>query len=587
MNINALLNDETRAGEGDAAPSHSAALPAAAAVAPAPSSSTARDSSDHNTTNTAAHDDLDIQQAASLLATLSGPPAPSSPPSHAPSAVKMEAQQPNSADIDHNTALAIQNAQNEYSTRRREPKAMSPPQAVDSPAPSTNTTTPAPKKRPPKSASRAKTADGSKKPPPSKKRKMDDTRSATPSSTSGKKSTAKPRKQSTSATPVDGPSPEAMLDDEMDEDDNGSVEDENAVYCICRKPDNHTWMIGCDGGCDDWYHGKCVNMQQEDEGLIDKFICPICMDKTGVVTTWKPMCRYEGCRNPARLKKGSESKYCSDKCGELFMMRMLKRAPSSRQILGKTIAERRKSNQKPLSESTEDADVGPLGGQITSTELKSLVVENNSSDGFRNVGDIAALTPPDSATAEEHDKDQSATIYEPYEQARLEEISTLKAKLYDRRMLLKARSKFVMMARDRASRMRQANKDACHFDPRLAHDDRRFSEWAESDEGRAALEKGVLDDPKPRSSGDDEAGESDDLTICSRRRCKKHSEWQKIALHDVRFEEAEVGDEMRGVDAEETALKQAGMMRARQVAQGVPDEGSAVEAVDQEMIDAP
>lgn len=52
----------------------------------------------------------------------------------------------------------------------------------------------------------------------------------------------------------------------------GSDEGEE-LYCICRRPDNHTWMIACDGGCEDWFHGSCVNVKQEDEDLIDKYIC--------------------------------------------------------------------------------------------------------------------------------------------------------------------------------------------------------------------------------------------------------------------------------------------------------------------------
>lgn len=56
-------------------------------------------------------------------------------------------------------------------------------------------------------------------------------------------------------------------------DDDSDSFDENAVFCICRRPDNHTWMIGCDADCDDWYHGKCVNIDPRDAELIDRYIC--------------------------------------------------------------------------------------------------------------------------------------------------------------------------------------------------------------------------------------------------------------------------------------------------------------------------
>ena len=48
------------------------------------------------------------------------------------------------------------------------------------------------------------------------------------------------------------------------------------MYCICRKPDNGTFMIGCDGTCDDWFHGKCVGVEEKNKILIDKYLCPNC-----------------------------------------------------------------------------------------------------------------------------------------------------------------------------------------------------------------------------------------------------------------------------------------------------------------------
>lgn len=45
------------------------------------------------------------------------------------------------------------------------------------------------------------------------------------------------------------------------------------LYCICRKPDSGKWMIACDGACEDWYHGECVKIAEEDVNLIDKYYC--------------------------------------------------------------------------------------------------------------------------------------------------------------------------------------------------------------------------------------------------------------------------------------------------------------------------
>ena len=56
------------------------------------------------------------------------------------------------------------------------------------------------------------------------------------------------------------------------EDEEGSEEDTEA-YCICRKPDDHTLMIGCDGPCEDWFHVRCVSMDSVKAKLISKWYC--------------------------------------------------------------------------------------------------------------------------------------------------------------------------------------------------------------------------------------------------------------------------------------------------------------------------
>jgi hypothetical protein len=45
------------------------------------------------------------------------------------------------------------------------------------------------------------------------------------------------------------------------------------LFCICRKPEDGTWMISCDGGCNGRFHGGCVNINENDVDFIDKYIC--------------------------------------------------------------------------------------------------------------------------------------------------------------------------------------------------------------------------------------------------------------------------------------------------------------------------
>ena len=114
------------------------------------------------------------------------------------------------------------------------------------------------------------------KKPAAKKRKIEavskdstpaSQRSGTPTSHTMSKPPAPKNRKGGSGTPARTSSPVAANDEDED------LDESSEVFCICRKPDDHTWMIGCDGGCEDWFHGHCINIDQSDENLIDKYIC--------------------------------------------------------------------------------------------------------------------------------------------------------------------------------------------------------------------------------------------------------------------------------------------------------------------------
>ena len=104
--------------------------------------------------------------------------------------------------------------------------------------------------------------------------------------------------------------------------DSGS--DDGGEYCICRGPDDHRMMVYCEGGCKDWYHCSCVNIDENDaHELLDRFICPKCSQKDVLFTTWKRMCRVNNvptimCRKAARVAMDPPSKNCSDECKYKF-----------------------------------------------------------------------------------------------------------------------------------------------------------------------------------------------------------------------------------------------------------------------------
>nr|1WEP_A Chain A, PHF8 [Mus musculus] len=48
------------------------------------------------------------------------------------------------------------------------------------------------------------------------------------------------------------------------------------VYCLCRQPYNvNHFMIEC-GLCQDWFHGSCVGIEEENAVDIDIYHCPDC-----------------------------------------------------------------------------------------------------------------------------------------------------------------------------------------------------------------------------------------------------------------------------------------------------------------------
>ena len=136
------------------------------------------------------------------------------------------------------------------------------------------------KKRPaPKTDKKRGTATTIRKPAAKKRKIENDSLSATPfsqrsgtpsSSRASKTPVPRNRKQSSTTPAQSSPPPSAREIETLDDEE---VDDDAELFCICRKPDDHTWMIGCDGGCEDWFHGRCVGINERDGNLIDKYIC--------------------------------------------------------------------------------------------------------------------------------------------------------------------------------------------------------------------------------------------------------------------------------------------------------------------------
>jgi COMPASS component SPP1 len=336
-------------------------------------------------------------------------------------------------------------------------------------------------------------------------------------------------------------------------DSPGSSNDDGEIFCICRKGDNHTWMIACDGGCDEWFHGNCVQIKERDGDLIDKYICPRCT-KPGLQTTWKRMCRRKGCRKPARVFQDPPSKYCSKECGRMFFVEVIRRGDPYIDTIKndqfvvdggrpKKIRKKRKPADPSAKEKAPKAipmvngDVGELvnpdsrlatpapsddekseyetdtsadedqlpnrAGPLRAGELKAIVNTCKTIEQWKELG-RKPNTPPLEPDEKEVDLD-----YDDFDLKRLESLRLEKEQLDKRGALLDAREKMLNLVKARSTGITDELKkdapkdkkgnptkiDPCGFDTRLAWSEEAFLVWHDSRGGKEVLESGKIGPP--------------------------------------------------------------------------------------------
>jgi PHD-finger len=78
----------------------------------------------------------------------------------------------------------------------------------------------------------------------------------------------------------------AGVDDDLDDLNSdgswASEDDPDRLWCICKQPHNNRFMICCDK-CEDWFHGKCVNVTRKMESEMQgkEWRCPNCKAAEG------------------------------------------------------------------------------------------------------------------------------------------------------------------------------------------------------------------------------------------------------------------------------------------------------------------
>jgi COMPASS component SPP1 len=374
-----------------------------------------------------------------------------------------------------------------------------------------------------------------------------------------------------SSPDADGNGDQHFSGDDGEEEDGGVISDTD-LYCICRKPDTGTFMIGCDGGCDDWFHGKCVNIIESWKSLIDKYICPFCTEKGIGETTWKRMCRRTDCGKPALVNK--HTKFCSDRCGQLFFQALV--AEQTRQPVADTTSRARRGHQATID------DLGARGGLISAGELKSVALAHPTVEALHSlnsgpVSPISASSPNGTkpGTTEDETTLSHESALNDIERERIDQITHLKATARARHSLLKDRARFIAMLKTVASRLADHRnvkpKDLCGYDSRLTWNDDDFNAWRSSESGQEALTIGSLPLPSTEDLDGDIAmnGTSDQqLSTCMKKRCSRHYEWAKLHIEDNKFEISLNSNTLQILEKEESGIIQRARLRAREIRAG-------------------
>ncbi|KAK9472895.1 uncharacterized protein V1510DRAFT_416330 [Dipodascopsis tothii] len=354
--------------------------------------------------------------------------------------------------------------------------------------------------------------------------------------------------------------------------------------CICRKPDNGRWMIGCDF-CDEWYHGACVSIDEKADGeLIEKYACPRCVTAGLGRSSWKRKCRLTECRRPAQFNPaagGARSKYCSREHGVEWARRLVRRLPKSHD--GHTFDQ-------------------ALNAELTAGELATLRHTIDSLADFKRAG--STLPRADQAAGETQIGADGA-FYMPEDLAALDDMAAAQARLQRLLAYNDLKGLYVDFAKDRAL----TRKAQCGFDRKLVWDDSEWQAWCDSADGQKMLgairalraqqdqrvqellqrdEAAGAEEPsairgakrkgrkKNQSQVASEAvaellaetmaeymGE-DDADVCAleKRRCVRHSTWQAIRTEEVELDDRVWHEQLSKLDERGETIRNRAYARA-------------------------
>lgn len=312
-------------------------------------------------------------------------------------------------------------------------------------------------------------------------------------------------------------------------------EDHQDLFCVCRRPDDGKWMIGCDY-CEEWIHGSCVGMTPARAKLMHKFCCPFCTRKAekmrpgeeatvahqmtlkhGTETTWKRVCRLEECRKAVSYP----SKYCCREHGLQYMK-------------GRVAALSTNSNSS-VADDTEE----PFG-KLSEERLAAIVKQTPQLDVFKTLGSTVPV---------------EATPVAPKQPSTQLKFVEQKLKYMS---LVKDRTKSLSEEAATAAGVRK--KDLCGYDSRLDKDhDTWANEYAAQDE---LVGIAMSDDPsKSVSPSHDALHNKEHICLQDKRKCYNHLGWAALITDQLNLQLAILQREMERSENDEADLKEIERLR--------------------------
>ncbi|KFY10262.1 hypothetical protein V492_05116 [Pseudogymnoascus sp. VKM F-4246] len=307
-------------------------------------------------------------------------------------------------------------------------------------------------------------------------------------------------------------------------------------YCVCKQLKHNTKMIACEGGCENWFHVTCVELLCQETDGVSKFICGDC----GGATTYKRVCRLEGCNRPhssyesvdsdGNLSVGA-SKYCGRPHRDEFFRRVYARidpqfASELRSYFAQTsLGDFQTAGDQPSGPGLPDGIVAT--GPPHNDEGMTVLDINLRAKCHKSIEKVLARI------ASYRNRERLVTLLGKYSE------ETLKKYVEENKIVQPAPKR----AKVGKSGKGAAGHTICGYDPRIVSTHDWITRFMATPEGKEAWESGVIGEYTPNPDFYVDIEPEYYKGICVATKCQRHNNW-----YQLRVDECEAEFEWRGDD---------------------------------------